>query len=116
MKSVVENSAIEQGSSPGRDAWHRLQKNRLALAGGIMLIVLAVLFSGALLEGGSTNGMRSAVADVVEFACAVGVAFVAYGWRRRAGAGRLSSAIGALGALAASYALALALLFTLTRG
>lgn len=43
MKSVVENSAIEQGSSPGRDAWHRLQKNRLALAGGIMLIVLAVL-------------------------------------------------------------------------
>ncbi|HEY0863505.1 MAG TPA: ABC transporter permease [Lacunisphaera sp.] len=34
---------IERGSSPGRDAWHRLQKNRLALAGGIMLLVLTVL-------------------------------------------------------------------------
>lgn len=34
---------VEQGSSPGRDAWHRLQKNRLAVAGGIMLLVLTVL-------------------------------------------------------------------------
>jgi oligopeptide transport system permease protein len=34
---------LERGSSPGRDAWHRLQKNRLAVAGGIMLIVLTVL-------------------------------------------------------------------------
>jgi oligopeptide transport system permease protein len=34
---------IEHGSSPGRDAWHRLQKNRLAVAGGIMLIVLSLL-------------------------------------------------------------------------
>lgn len=35
--------AVEPGSSPGRDAWHRLQKNRLAVAGGIMLLVLTVL-------------------------------------------------------------------------
>jgi oligopeptide transport system permease protein len=34
---------LERGSSPGRDAWHRLQKNRLAVAGGIMLLVLTVL-------------------------------------------------------------------------
>jgi oligopeptide transport system permease protein len=34
---------LEQGSSLGRDAWHRLQKNRLAVAGGGMLLVLAVL-------------------------------------------------------------------------
>jgi oligopeptide transport system permease protein len=34
---------LEHGSSPGRDAWHRLQKNKLAVAGGITLLVLAVL-------------------------------------------------------------------------
>src|SRR5258708_3597597 len=34
---------IEQGSSPWQDAWHRLQKNRLAVLGGILLLVLAVL-------------------------------------------------------------------------
>ncbi len=34
---------LEQGSSPGRDAWHRLKKNRLAVAGGLTLLVLAVL-------------------------------------------------------------------------
>jgi oligopeptide transport system permease protein len=34
---------LERGSSPGRDAWHRLQRNRLAVAGGIMLLVLTVL-------------------------------------------------------------------------
>ncbi len=33
----------EPGSSPARDAWHRLQKNRLAVAGGLMLLTLAVL-------------------------------------------------------------------------
>src|SRR5258708_1826670 len=34
---------IEPGSSPGRDAWHRLQQNRLAVLGGGVLLVLAVL-------------------------------------------------------------------------
>ncbi len=48
MQSVVKDSPVlpsnvEAGSSPGRDAWHRLQKNRLALAGGITLVILAVL-------------------------------------------------------------------------
>ena len=44
---VKEPSAVsadlERGSSPARDAWHRLRKNRLAVAGGLMLLVLAVL-------------------------------------------------------------------------
>ena len=34
--------AVEQGSSLGRDAWHRLKKNRLAVFGGITLLALAV--------------------------------------------------------------------------
>jgi oligopeptide transport system permease protein len=34
---------IEPGSSPGRDAWHRLQQNRLAVLGGGVLLVLALL-------------------------------------------------------------------------
>lgn len=34
---------LEHGHSLWRDAWHRLSKNRLALLGGLMLIVLAVL-------------------------------------------------------------------------
>ncbi len=34
---------LEPGSSLGRDAWHRLQKNRLAIFGGVVLAVLAVL-------------------------------------------------------------------------
>jgi oligopeptide transport system permease protein len=48
LKPVVKDSPIvpaevEHGSSPGRDAWHRLQKNRLAVAGGVTLIILALL-------------------------------------------------------------------------
>jgi oligopeptide transport system permease protein len=44
MSTVATASVeLERGSSPGRDAWHRLQKNRLAVAGGIMLLVLTVL-------------------------------------------------------------------------
>ena len=35
--------ALESGSSPWRDAWHRLQKNQLAVFGGGTLIVLAAL-------------------------------------------------------------------------
>lgn len=33
---------LEQGSSLWRDAWHRLAKNKLAVLGGSLLIVLAV--------------------------------------------------------------------------
>jgi oligopeptide transport system permease protein len=40
--SPVPPSDVDHGTSPGRDAWHRLQKNRLAVAGGITLIILAV--------------------------------------------------------------------------
>ena len=34
---------VEAGSSLGRDAWHRLQKNKLAVASGVVLIVLSLL-------------------------------------------------------------------------
>ncbi len=37
------SAETEAGSSLGRDAWHRLRKNRLALLGGILLIVLSLL-------------------------------------------------------------------------
>ena len=40
---ATQPAGPEPGSSPARDAWHRLQKNRLAVAGGLMLLVLAVL-------------------------------------------------------------------------
>jgi oligopeptide transport system permease protein len=33
--------AIERGSSLGRDAWQRLRRNRLAVAGGALLLLLA---------------------------------------------------------------------------
>ena len=34
---------LEQGISPWRNAWHRLSKNKPAVFGGVMLIILAVL-------------------------------------------------------------------------
>jgi len=34
-------SAIEPGTSLGRDAWQRLRRNRLAVVGGVMLLFLA---------------------------------------------------------------------------
>jgi oligopeptide transport system permease protein len=34
-------AAVESGTSPWRDAWHRLQRNRLAVAGGVTLLLLA---------------------------------------------------------------------------
>ena len=37
-------AGLERGSSPWQDAWHRLQRNRLAVLGGLTLIVLAVLY------------------------------------------------------------------------
>ncbi len=36
-------SEVEAGSSLWRDAWHRLQKNRLAVGGGGLLLVLTVI-------------------------------------------------------------------------
>ncbi len=39
----VTPDQLEQGSSPWRDAWARLRKNRLAVAGGIVLLVLTAL-------------------------------------------------------------------------
>ncbi len=39
----AQPAETEAGSSLWRDAWHRLQKNKLAVAGGVILIVLAVL-------------------------------------------------------------------------
>ena len=48
MTSVVQSIQAAQAhpearSSLWRDAWHRLQKNKLAVAGGAILLVLAVL-------------------------------------------------------------------------
>lgn len=34
---------LESGHSPWSDAWHRLQKNRLAVGGGAALLVLAII-------------------------------------------------------------------------
>ena len=43
MAKAIPSSvaSIESGSSPWRDAWHRLQRNRLAVAGGVTLLLLA---------------------------------------------------------------------------
>jgi oligopeptide transport system permease protein len=45
VQSVVKNPsalpAIDRGSSLGRDAWHRLRSNRLAVIGGGLLLLLA---------------------------------------------------------------------------
>ncbi len=38
---------VEEGSSLWRDAWHRLQRNRLAVAGGAIITVLALLCAAA---------------------------------------------------------------------
>jgi len=35
-------AVLEAGHSPWADAWHRLQRNRLAVAGGLVLIVLTL--------------------------------------------------------------------------
>ncbi|HNC24109.1 MAG TPA: ABC transporter permease [Opitutaceae bacterium] len=39
----VAPESSERGSSPGRDAWVRLRKNRLAVAGALVLLVLSLL-------------------------------------------------------------------------
>jgi oligopeptide transport system permease protein len=41
--SPVRLSEVEHGSSLGRDAWHRLQKNKLAVCGGGVLLFLSLL-------------------------------------------------------------------------
>jgi oligopeptide transport system permease protein len=51
VSSVVNIPAIESGTSPWRDAWHRLRRNRLAVAGGMILLLLtAVCLLGPLLS------------------------------------------------------------------
>ncbi|MDI1251399.1 MAG: ABC transporter permease [Lacunisphaera sp.] len=42
VKNSVELPALEPGHSLWGDAWHRLQKNRLAVIGGGVLVVLAL--------------------------------------------------------------------------
>jgi len=44
MSLAVEtpNEPVEQGTSLWKDAWHRLAKNKLAVAGAILLLLLAV--------------------------------------------------------------------------
>ena len=42
MSAPASLPAIDRGSSLGRDAWQRLRRNRLAVAGGVMLLLLAV--------------------------------------------------------------------------
>jgi oligopeptide transport system permease protein len=43
MSAPASSSAeTEQGSSPWRDAWLRLRRNRLAVTGGVMLLVLSL--------------------------------------------------------------------------
>jgi oligopeptide transport system permease protein len=39
--STIALPTAEQGSSPWHDAWLRLKRNRLAVAGGVMLVLLA---------------------------------------------------------------------------
>jgi oligopeptide transport system permease protein len=41
--AVVNPAELESGSSLWRDAWHRLARNRLAVFGGVTLLVLAVI-------------------------------------------------------------------------
>ena len=38
----IPNEPVEQGTSLWQDAWHRLAKNKLAVAGAILLILLAL--------------------------------------------------------------------------
>jgi oligopeptide transport system permease protein len=43
MSQPIPTLAVEHGSSLGRDAWHRLRRNRLAVFGGCTLVLLLVL-------------------------------------------------------------------------
>jgi oligopeptide transport system permease protein len=43
MSPIAAPAQVEAGSSLWRDAWHRLQKNKLAVTGGAVLIVLSLL-------------------------------------------------------------------------
>ena len=42
MPNADEPMELEQGSSLWRDAWHRLSKNKIAVFGGVTLIVLTI--------------------------------------------------------------------------
>jgi oligopeptide transport system permease protein len=48
----------ERGHSPWSDAWHRLRSNRLALAGGILLVVLALACAAGPLFSQSYEGQN----------------------------------------------------------
>ncbi len=40
---ITDIAEAEQGSSLWHDAWLRLRKNRLALAGGIILVAFSII-------------------------------------------------------------------------
>ncbi len=42
MNAVANTEPVEQGTSLWRDAWHRLAKNKLAVAGAILLLLLTL--------------------------------------------------------------------------
>jgi oligopeptide transport system permease protein len=49
LATEISNEPLEQGTSLWRDAWHRLAKNKLAIAGAVILLVLALAsFAGPL--------------------------------------------------------------------
>ena len=49
LVTEIPNEPVEQGTSLWQDAWHRLAKNKLAIAGALILLVLALAsFAGPL--------------------------------------------------------------------
>ncbi|CAN5601528.1 ABC transporter permease subunit [soil metagenome] len=42
LATAITNEPVEQGTSLWRDAWHRLAKNKLAVGGAIVLLILAL--------------------------------------------------------------------------
>jgi len=42
LAGAIPNEPVEQGTSLWKDAWHRLAKNKLALGGAILLLLLAL--------------------------------------------------------------------------
>lgn len=42
ITAVIPDEPVEQGTSLWRDAWHRLRKNQLAVAGSVVLLILAL--------------------------------------------------------------------------
>ena len=42
LAAAISDEAVEQGTSLWRDAWHRLAKNKLAIAGAVLLLILTL--------------------------------------------------------------------------